>query len=140
MCINLHCISFSGKLVKSPANQFKIIACRLSACWLLILLTPATEAGHGEILMFSFNDLSYLENEDLIVYPVNCRCNTSLLIDYCPDNTKHSYILIDVGKTFREQVLRWFTLYKIPCVNSVSYPLHFLCMHDSIIFINDLLF
>lgn len=49
----------------------------------------------------------------------NYRCNTSLLIDYCPDHTKHSYILIDVGKTFREQVLRWFTLYKIPHVDSI---------------------
>lgn len=49
----------------------------------------------------------------------NYRCNTSLLIDFCQDNGEHSYILIDVGKTFREQVLRWFTLYKIPQVDSV---------------------
>ncbi|KAK9706984.1 hypothetical protein RND81_07G165200 [Saponaria officinalis] len=49
----------------------------------------------------------------------NYRCNTSLLIDYCNTNGEHSYILIDVGKTFREQVLRWFTLYKIPRVDSI---------------------
>lgn len=49
-----------------------------------------------------------------------CRCNTSLLIDYFKDNGEHKYILIDVGKTFREQVLRWFTRYKIPQVDSVS--------------------
>ncbi|PKI68070.1 hypothetical protein CRG98_011666 [Punica granatum] len=49
----------------------------------------------------------------------NYRCNTSLLIDYCQSNGKHSYILIDVGKTFREQVLRWFTFHKIPHVDSI---------------------
>ncbi|EXB39513.1 hypothetical protein L484_011430 [Morus notabilis] len=49
----------------------------------------------------------------------NYRCNTSLLIDYCQSDANRSYILIDVGKTFREQVLRWFTLYKIPRVDSI---------------------
>ncbi|CAI9094894.1 OLC1v1030724C1 [Oldenlandia corymbosa var. corymbosa] len=49
----------------------------------------------------------------------NYRCNTSLLIDYCQAGDEHKYILIDVGKTFREQVLRWFTLYKIPQVDSI---------------------
>lgn len=49
----------------------------------------------------------------------NYRCNTSLLIDYCQHDGEHKYILIDVGKTFREQVLRWFTLYKIPQVDSI---------------------
>ncbi|KAJ4842773.1 hypothetical protein Tsubulata_010764 [Turnera subulata] len=49
----------------------------------------------------------------------NYRCNTSLLIDYCNSDNTHSYILIDVGKTFREQVLRWFTLHKIPRVDSI---------------------
>ena len=51
---------------------------------------------------------------------VSCRCNTSLLIDYCRDEGAHKYIIIDVGKTFREQVLRWFVRHKIPCVDSVS--------------------
>ncbi|KAI3662641.1 hypothetical protein L6452_47054 [Arctium lappa] len=51
----------------------------------------------------------------------NYRCNTSLLIDYSPSVGEHKYILIDVGKTFREQVLRWFTFYKIPQVDSVSF-------------------
>ncbi|XP_047251660.1 putative hydrolase C777.06c isoform X2 [Capsicum annuum] len=46
-------------------------------------------------------------------------CNTSLLIDYYKDNDEHKYILIDVGKTFREQVLRWFTRYRIPQVDSI---------------------
>ncbi|XP_057507104.1 putative hydrolase C777.06c isoform X1 [Actinidia eriantha] len=49
----------------------------------------------------------------------NYRCNTSLLIDYCWRDGGHSYILIDVGKTFREQVLRWFTVHKIPRVDSI---------------------
>ncbi|TQD70726.1 hypothetical protein C1H46_043737 [Malus baccata] len=49
----------------------------------------------------------------------NYRCNTSLLIDHCGSDGNHSYILIDVGKTFREQVLRWFTRYKIPRVDSI---------------------
>ncbi|KAJ0435408.1 putative metallo-beta-lactamase, ribonuclease Z/Hydroxyacylglutathione hydrolase [Helianthus annuus] len=46
-------------------------------------------------------------------------CNTSLLIDYCPSGGEHKYILIDVGKTFREQVLRWFTFHKIPQIDSI---------------------
>ncbi|KAL5977148.1 hypothetical protein ACLOJK_021490 [Asimina triloba] len=46
-------------------------------------------------------------------------CNTSLLIDYAQRDGQHNYILIDVGKTFREQVLRWFTYYKIPRVDSI---------------------
>lgn len=49
----------------------------------------------------------------------NYRCNTSLLIDYCNRDGEHKYILIDVGKTFREQVLRWFTHHKIPRVDSI---------------------
>ncbi|XP_075523259.1 putative hydrolase C777.06c [Primulina tabacum] len=49
----------------------------------------------------------------------NYRCNTSLLIDYCGDEGEHKYILIDVGKTFREQVLRWFTFHKIPLVDCI---------------------
>jgi len=49
------------------------------------------------------------------------RCNTSLLIDYAQGDGEHKYILIDVGKTFREQVLRWFTAHKIPQVDSVSF-------------------
>ena len=50
----------------------------------------------------------------------NYRCNTSLLIDYCQDEGAHKYIIIDVGKTFREQVLRWFVCHKIPCVDSMQ--------------------
>ncbi|KAK1626659.1 hypothetical protein QYE76_000974 [Lolium multiflorum] len=49
----------------------------------------------------------------------NYRCCTSLLIDYCQDEGAHKYIIIDVGKTFREQVLRWFVRHKIPCVDSI---------------------
>ncbi|XP_015582240.2 putative hydrolase C777.06c isoform X1 [Ricinus communis] len=49
----------------------------------------------------------------------NYRCNTSLLIDYYQSKEEHKYILIDVGKTFREQVLRWFTFHKIPRVDSI---------------------
>ncbi|KAF8684770.1 hypothetical protein HU200_044193 [Digitaria exilis] len=49
----------------------------------------------------------------------NYRCNTSLLIDYCNYNETHKYILVDVGKTFREQVLRWFVHHKVPSVDSI---------------------
>ncbi|CAN8308530.1 unnamed protein product [Cochlearia groenlandica] len=56
-------------------------------------------------------------------YNPNYRCNTSLLIDYwCKkeeEDGRHYYILIDVGKSFREQVLRWFTSYKIPQIDSI---------------------
>ncbi|XP_022777082.1 uncharacterized protein LOC111318460 [Durio zibethinus] len=61
-------------------------------------------------------------SQSLSIYPdhnPNCRCNTSLLIDYCSSNGIHNYIIIDVGKTFREQVLRWFTFHKIPRIDSV---------------------
>ncbi|KAF7120959.1 hypothetical protein RHSIM_Rhsim13G0117500 [Rhododendron simsii] len=49
----------------------------------------------------------------------NYRCNTSLLIDYCGRDGEHRYVLVDVGKTFREQVLRWFTFHKIPRIDSI---------------------
>ncbi|CAL5067625.1 unnamed protein product [Urochloa decumbens] len=49
----------------------------------------------------------------------NYRLNTSLLIDYCHDDGTHKYILIDIGKTFREQVLRWFVHHKVPSVDSI---------------------
>ncbi|KAH0860313.1 hypothetical protein HID58_088574 [Brassica napus] len=56
----------------------------------------------------------------------NYRCNTSLLIDYCceEENGRHYYIIIDVGKSFREQVLRWFTFYKIPRIDSHADAIH----------------
>ncbi|XP_044974035.1 putative hydrolase C777.06c [Hordeum vulgare subsp. vulgare] len=44
--------------------------------------------------------------------------NTSLLVDYCQDGT-HKYILIDIGKTFREKVLRWFVHHKVLYVDSI---------------------
>ncbi|CAL4934924.1 unnamed protein product [Urochloa decumbens] len=49
----------------------------------------------------------------------NYRCNTSLLIDCCNDNGTHKYILVDVGKTFREQVLRWFVHHKVRSIDSI---------------------
>ncbi|CAN6241840.1 unnamed protein product [Urochloa humidicola] len=49
----------------------------------------------------------------------NYRLNTSLLIDYCHDNGTHKYILIDIGKTFREQVIGWFVHHKVPSVDSI---------------------
>lgn len=50
--------------------------------------------------------------------------------------TDIKYIQIDVGKTFKEQVLRWFTLHNIPQADSVScdevlffhYILHVCCL------------
>ncbi|KAH7373049.1 hypothetical protein KP509_17G034700, partial [Ceratopteris richardii] len=48
----------------------------------------------------------------------NYRCNTSLLIKFEDDSGQVNYIQIDVGKNFREQVLRWFTRYRIPYVNA----------------------
>lgn len=66
---------------------------------------------------------SYLEKEGvlkILFFLLMYRCNTSLLIDYCQENGDHKYIIIDVGKTFREQVLRWFTHYKVPRIDSVS--------------------
>lgn len=64
------------------------------------------------------------------------RCNTSLLIDYCGSDGKHRYVLIDVGKTFREQVLRWFTFYKIPWIDSVSLLLMFSFLQE-VCFVNE---
>ncbi|WVZ94755.1 hypothetical protein U9M48_040617, partial [Paspalum notatum var. saurae] len=47
------------------------------------------------------------------------RCNTSLLIDYCQDEGAHKYIIIDVGKTFRGHVPRWFVRHKVPRVDTI---------------------
>ena len=55
------------------------------------------------------------------------RCNTSLLVDYFWEGDgSRTYVLIDMGKTFREQVLRWFTFHRIPRVDSVSFFFFFL--------------
>jgi len=48
----------------------------------------------------------------------NYRCNPSLLIDHEEDGNHH-YILIDVGKDFKEQVFRWFLRYKIPQLDAI---------------------
>ncbi|CAL0308997.1 unnamed protein product [Lupinus luteus] len=49
----------------------------------------------------------------------NYRCNTSLLIDYCESSGNHNYTMIDVGKSFREAVLRWFVPNQIPRIDSI---------------------
>ncbi|PUZ47068.1 hypothetical protein GQ55_7G133100 [Panicum hallii var. hallii] len=49
----------------------------------------------------------------------NYRLNSSLLIDYCHDDGTHKHILIDIGKTFREQVLRWFGHHNVPSIDSI---------------------
>jgi phosphoribosyl 1,2-cyclic phosphodiesterase len=49
----------------------------------------------------------------------NYRCNPSLLIDYEQEDGHHKYILIDVGKDFKEQVLRWFLHYKVPWLDAI---------------------
>lgn len=49
----------------------------------------------------------------------NYRCNPSLLIDYEQEDGNHNYILIDVGKDFKEQVFRWFLRYKIPRIDAI---------------------
>ncbi|KAK3207140.1 hypothetical protein Dsin_021186 [Dipteronia sinensis] len=50
-----------------------------------------------------------------------CFQSMSLPPDRNPNYSdgKQYYILIDVGKNFREQVLRWFTYHKIPQVDSI---------------------
>ncbi|KAJ4981445.1 hypothetical protein NE237_032282 [Protea cynaroides] len=61
-------------------------------------------------------------SQDIMIPPEcnpNYRCNTSLLIDYSHGDREHKYVLIDVGKNFREQVIRWFTCHKIPSVDSI---------------------
>lgn len=79
------------------------------------------EGLHFYVCLFGSSTFFMVEIDLLWI----CRCNTSLLIDYCQNNGEHKYILIDVGKTFREQVIRWFTFYKIPQVDSVSF--HLIC-------------
>ncbi|KAE8796767.1 Metallo-hydrolase/oxidoreductase superfamily protein [Hordeum vulgare] len=61
------------------------------------------------------NDLKYITHKYhyMKMIPTDLTLlNTSLLVDYCQDGT-HKYILIDIGKTFREQVLRWFCAVQI---------------------------
>lgn len=49
----------------------------------------------------------------------NYRCNPSLLIDHEEEDGNHHYILIDVGKDFKEQVFRWVLHYKIPQIDAI---------------------
>jgi phosphoribosyl 1,2-cyclic phosphodiesterase len=50
----------------------------------------------------------------------NWRGNPSVLLKYfSSQHHDYRYIQIDVGKTFREAVLRWFPLYHIPRIDTV---------------------
>lgn len=79
--------------------------------------------GPTSILSFHFAFSPFLSRICLKISI--CRCNTSLLIDYgaaAANGGDRKYILIDVGKTFRETVLRWFVAHRIPRIDSVSSP------------------
>eukprot|EP01041_Mallomonas_annulata_P000560 gene560-1076_t len=51
----------------------------------------------------------------------NYRCNPSVIISYRGDDNlqESKNIVIDVGKTFRETVIRWFPIHKIRSVDAV---------------------
>ncbi|RXH98930.1 hypothetical protein DVH24_011255 [Malus domestica] len=89
---------------------------------LIFLGTGCSSAVPNAMCLIQPSDPCHVCAQALSIPPdqnPNYRCNTSLLIDHCGSDGNHSYILIDVGKTFREQVLRWFTRYKIPRVDSI---------------------
>lgn len=52
-------------------------------------------------------------------YNKDYRCNPSLLISYLNIDNNYENIIIDVGKTFRESLIRWFPKYKINSVDAV---------------------
>lgn len=101
----ISCASFNPPTLPAPSAS--------SHCLSLPNVTPIT----GPSLSPSPSLLPFPRNGFKISI---CRCNTSLLIDYCADADDHKYILIDVGKTFRETVLRWFVSHRIPRIDSVS--------------------
>ncbi|KAJ7297864.1 hypothetical protein O6H91_Y032400 [Diphasiastrum complanatum] len=47
------------------------------------------------------------------------RCNPSLLINYMREDGHRRFIQIDAGKSFKEQVLRWFPRYNIPRLDAL---------------------
>ncbi|BBN08925.1 phosphoribosyl 1,2-cyclic phosphate phosphodiesterase [Marchantia polymorpha subsp. ruderalis] len=49
----------------------------------------------------------------------NYRCNPSLLINYKHEDGSRRYIQIDAGKNFKEQVLRWFLIHKVPRLDAL---------------------
>ncbi|KAJ7561519.1 hypothetical protein O6H91_03G031400 [Diphasiastrum complanatum] len=49
----------------------------------------------------------------------NYRCNPSLLINYMREDGHRRFIQIDAGKSFKEQVLRWFPRYNIPRLDAL---------------------
>ncbi|KAL3696528.1 hypothetical protein R1sor_010604 [Riccia sorocarpa] len=49
----------------------------------------------------------------------NYRCNPSLLINYRHADGTRRYIQIDATKNFKEQVLRWFLIHKIPRLDAL---------------------
>lgn len=100
-----------------------------NVCSQALSLPPHLNPNYRYAFLFNFSDHSSFTSVGWIEFECWFRCNTSLLIDYCENerDDKHSYILIDVGKTFRDQVLRWFTFHKIPRVDSVSF--HFFSLY-----------
>ncbi|GMP73692.1 hypothetical protein CsSME_00031377 [Camellia sinensis var. sinensis] len=88
------------------------------------------ENGHAEarsaLIFLGTGCSSAVPNAVCLIQPSDPPCQVcfqsfSLPPDRNPNYSdgEHSYILIDVGKTFREQVLRWFTFHKIPRVDSI---------------------
>ncbi|XP_038995287.1 putative hydrolase C777.06c [Hibiscus syriacus] len=83
--------------------------------------------GDGSALIFLGTGCSSaVPNAMCLLRPSDPPCHVcsqslqiaTLISDFCSTNGMHNYILIDVGKTFKEQVLRWFTFHKIPRIDS----------------------
>ena len=49
----------------------------------------------------------------------NYRCNPSILIRYRGGETAEKNIVIDVGKTFRESIIRWFPRHNVSSVDAI---------------------
>ncbi|KAL4200603.1 hypothetical protein AMTRI_Chr02g211980 [Amborella trichopoda] len=113
----------NGSILETQNGSLCDVSCEDSQSALLFLGTGCSSAVPNArcLLQPSYPPCELCHKAVLTPPELNpdYRCNTSLLIDYSHGSGEHSYILIDVGKTFREQVLRWFTRFKIPRVDSI---------------------
>jgi len=89
---------------------------------IIFLGTGSSVGSPGPYLLMQSHPLAMNAAKGNPIDNKNYRCNPSLLIQYCDKSSQtreKKNIIIDVGKTFRETIIRWFPKYGIKSVDAV---------------------
>ncbi|KAK4589102.1 hypothetical protein RGQ29_019912 [Quercus rubra] len=127
---SLPCLYTTRLLFHSQQSSTEYsLSLSLSLFWTKMANPDLTENGvldSSALIFLGTGCSSAVPNARCLIQPSDPPCEVCFQsLSVPPDRNpnysdgNHSYILIDVGKTFREQVLRWFTIHKIPRVDSI---------------------